>query len=215
MDLARRRLLDITLNLVVLILEGVALFGSWTFHEGIKAFAYYTQWANAAGLVSCALTLVEYAFLRDGRLDRVVTLVRYAASAMLVMTALVVVFVLVPAAYAAGLDGIKEMFFTSTRIVTHVLGPILVVCGYAYAWTGPAAMGRDRYVGFVCTCAYAVFAYGLNVAGILDGPYPFLRARILPVWQSVLWFVILVLISLLACRMPGWLRSRGRKDPAS
>ena len=215
MDLAYGRRLDIGVNLAVLVLEGMALFGSWTFHAGIKAFSYYTQWANAAGLVSAALTLVAYACFRDGKLDRLVTALRYAASAMLVMTALVVVFILVPAAYAVGLDGIKEMFFTSTRIVTHLLGPLLVVFGYAYAWTGPAAVGRDRYLGFVCTCVYAGFAYSMNIAGVLDGPYPFLRVRILPVWQSVLWFVVLLLISLVTCRIPGWLTRKDRESPAS
>ena len=42
------------------------------------------------------------------------------------------------------------------------------------------------------TLIYAIVLIILNIKGIVDGPYAFLRFNFQPLYQSVLWFILIV-----------------------
>jgi di/tricarboxylate transporter len=61
---------------------------------------------------------------------------------------------------------------------------------------------RQSLVGLAPTIAYTAVAYPCNILRLWDGPYPFFRVWYMPVWASVLWFVVLLALSFALCQVP-------------
>ena len=193
----------IALNALVVVLEVWAI-GHGIERRGIGAFMYYTELSNLFGGVVCALCLVgEVRALRGGRpLAHGLRLAKYCASCCLLMTFFVVLLVLMPAYYAAGHDGFQLMFCVRELPITHFLGPLLVFVSYVLFEADRAMTLRQSLIAMVPTFAYAAVAYPCNIVRLWEGPYPFLLVWEMPVWQSALWFLALLVLSFVLAQVP-------------
>lgn len=195
---------DLVVNALIVALEVAALAMSVAYNGGIGAFVYYTQLANAVGLVASAACVVVGMRPR-GTAERawhVVRTFKHAAVAMLMMTFFVVAFVLVPMMDAGGQDGFRMLFVESPRQITHFVCPLLACVSYLVWEARPPLSWRASQLGLLMTFLYAIVAYTMNYLRIWDGPYPFFRVWDLTVTSTVLWFVVLLLLAEACCVLP-------------
>ena len=195
--------LAIALNVLIVVLEIWAI-GNGIEQRGIGDFMYYTELSNLFGGVACLLCLIgEVRELRGGQpLARGVRITKYCASCCLLMTFFVVVLILMPTFYAAGLDGFRLMFCVRELPITHFLGPLLVFASYILFEADETMTMRQSLIALVPKLAYAAIAYPCNIARVWEGPYPFLLVWQMPPWQSVLWFLALLVLSFVLAQIP-------------
>ncbi|MBO7674150.1 MAG: hypothetical protein J6S63_03995 [Atopobiaceae bacterium] len=194
----------IIINALVVALE------VWAIPVGISIngfpgnYMYYTQCSNLLGAVACALCLVAQIRARRGGegLTRQLRWTKYAASCCLLMTLVVVTFVLAPMIESTGQPGFYLMFAEGAKPVTHLVAPLLVVGSYVAFEADRTMSLRQSLVGLAPTIAYTAVAYPCNILRLWDGPYPFLQVWNMPVWASVLWFVVLLVLSFALCQVP-------------
>jgi hypothetical protein len=167
-------------------------------------FVFYTQCSNLFGAVACALCLVAEVRERRGGEgpDRLLRWTKYAASCCLLMTLVVVACVLAPMIETTGQPGFYLMFVDGAKPVTHLVAPLLVVGSYVAFEADRTMSLRQSLVGLAPTIAYTAVAYPCNILRLWDGPYPFFRVWNMPVWASVLWFVVLLALSFALCQVP-------------
>ena len=210
MESEKRIRAAIAVNALVVVLEIFAI-GFGIARNGLAGnFIFYTEWSNLlAGIVCAACLVSELRMLRGGKTPgRTLRWAKYAASCCLLMTLFVVAFVLTPMLVSAGYNGLYLMFVEGAKSVTHFGAPLIVLISYAMFEADRDMTLRQSLVGFVPTLVYAAVAYACNIARLWDGPYPFLQVYTMPVWMSVLWFVVLFLIAFGLCQLP---RLLGRK----
>ncbi len=197
-------MLAIFINVLVVLLEIWALVVGISINGVPDNFMYYTQCSNLLGAVACAACLVtEVRALRGGTgPSRLLRWTKYAASCCLLMTLVVVTFVFTPMIEFAGQPGFYLMFVDGAKPVTHLIGPLLVTGSYIAFEADRAMTLRQSLVGLVPTIAYTAVAYPANIARLWDGPYPFFQVWNMPLWTSVLWFVVLLALSFALCQVP-------------
>ncbi|MDO4806044.1 MAG: hypothetical protein Q4A07_02225 [Coriobacteriales bacterium] len=194
----------IIVNALVVVLEAWAIGTGISINGMPGNFVFYTQCSNLFGAIACALCLVaEVHALRGGsRPCRPLRWTKYAASCCLLMTFVVVTAVLAPMIESAGRPGFYLMFVDGAKPVTHLIAPLLVTGSYVAFEADRAMTLRQSLIGLVPTLAYTAVAYPCNIARLWDGPYPFLQVWNMPLWASVLWFVVLLALSLALCQVP-------------
>ncbi|MBR2834338.1 MAG: hypothetical protein IKE43_01290 [Coriobacteriales bacterium] len=207
----RQTLLKIALALNALIAAmeiGAVIFGVTT--RSFTVFMYYTVLSNLLGGIACATCFIcELRELRQGTsLPNFARLLKYAASCCLLMTFIVVVFILAPAYYNAGMDGFYLLFGHRELFITHLLGPLLVCTSYMLFEADKTMTLKQSFAGFLPTLIYAAVAYPCNIAKLWHGPYPFFFVWEMPLWQSLAWFAALCVLSIGLCQI---IRLLGRR----
>ena len=193
-------------NAVVVVLEAWAI-GFGIAERGAGNFVFYTQCSNALGTIACAFCLVyEARLLINGRADlvlpRALRWLKYAGACCQLMTFLVVVAILAPMLESIGQPGYYLMFVDGTKPITHLIGPLLVVASYILLEADRQMTLRQSLVGLVPTLVYAAVAYPCNITRAWDGPYPFFQVWNMQAWQSVLWFIALLVTAFALCQIP-------------
>lgn len=193
----------IVANALVVVLEAWAISLATSVNGFPDNFVYYTQCSNLLAAIACAACLVaEVRALRGGPpLSRALRWLKYAGTCCVFMTFIVVVFILVPMIESVGQPGFILMF-SENRFVTHLVGPLLVMGSYIVFEADRTMTFRQSLIGIAPTIIYAAVAYPCNIACVWDGPYPFFQVWNMPVWMSVLWFVVLVAISVATAQVP-------------
>ncbi len=210
------------LKVAILVNVLVVVFEVWAISFGIGRhgvagnFIYYTECSNLFGTVACAVcAIAEIRQLRGGKeCSQIVRWLKYAASCCLLMTLFVVVFVLTPMLYSINQPGFYLMFIDGAKSVTHFGAPIAVTASYVLFEADRAMTLKQSLVGFAPTLLYAAVAYPCNILRVWDGPYPFFQVWTMPVWMSVLWFVVLFVLAFALCQIPRVLaRKRSHLNP--
>ena len=172
------------LNLAVVVMEIVSAAMSWR-QLSLGMFMFYTQDSNILACAACALLAAfQIRTLRTGA-DIPVWAQRfkYAAVCCLSVTFLVVVLVLAP--MSGGAYGV--MLLSGTMLYHHLLCPLAAFLGFMLFEKRPALRRIDALLPALLTLVYAVVLTALNIARVLDGPYPFLRVYAQSVHASILW----------------------------
>ena len=154
--------------------------------QGPRDYFFYTVDSNILAQLACAL---HAAFLirrlKTGRnVPGRVTVFKYAASCCLALTFTVVVLVLAPCYGAAGY---KAMLLSGSMLFHHLLCPAAALLSFILFDAGPRLPRSAVRIALLPTVIYAVVLVSLNAAGLVEGPYPFLRVRAQPWWASILW----------------------------
>lgn len=178
---------------VLVVLECIGMVLS--FQElNVGMFRYYTILSNGFMLLSAAIWGVYTGEkLRDGfDIPGWVRFLKYAATATVLLTFVVVCAVLAPR---------EEDYFSlltqGSFLYTHLLCPLVAAVTFLALDAEPEV--KPAYVGLslLPTVLYAAVAMVLNILGVWYGPYDFLHVYEQPVWLSVLWGVAMLLVSLL------------------
>lgn len=202
MDEKRLRM-SFGLNVACVALELIGIVLSFMNH-GLRAFQFYTELSNYLACVACAiLAWHEYAAMRRGvRIPEWVCRLKYVAACCLTMTFVVVVVVLAPFMQAAGMSGYQMMLLSGSMLYMHLICPIICVASFVLVEPFSGTARESVLLAIKPTLAYAAVMVILNLAGVVDGPYPFLRVREQPVWASILWLIALIALSAgLSCLM--------------
>ena len=175
----------IVFNILFLICELVGL-GIIMLSTNRLLFEYYTVDSNLFALI---VTLVYLYFVcRNKKINKVVYLLRLMSLVSLMITFLVVLFVLpfmVPLQFLFwGVYG--------SNLIFHVICPLLLLFIYFIYDKKIKINNYELIFNMVPTLIYAIILITLNIKGIVDGPYAFLRFKFQPVYQSISWFISIV-----------------------
>lgn len=184
------KITKLILNIIIVILE---IIGFVLIFNQLKFgfFIYYTQCSNLLLLItSCMLIYGLIKELKgeklkiDSKLIKVFEILRYTACLSVFVTILVVLTVLGPI-YPEGYYGI---LIKGSMLYHHLLCPVLAIVSFIlfekYKFDSIDVI-RSLYF----TVLYSIVLLTLNIAKVVDGPYPFLKVYNQPVITSVLYFV--------------------------
>ena len=129
---------------------------------------------------------------------------KYITVCCFALTFVTVYLVLIPMtfSFANYLTGLKEYGFTGSMLFTHTLAPILAMVSFVF-FEGDRRLNKKKtiYVGMIPTYIYGFVFIILNILGIVDGPYPFLRVNYQPWYMSVIWVIAIFLVDYVLARM--------------
>ena len=154
--------------------------------EGLATLRFYTTDSNLLCGIASALYLWTY--FRGGNVKGSeagrLSLLRFIATACLLVTFTVVLLVLGPE------NGFAHEFLDGTRLFSHLLCPFLSLILFLFG---------DELVPFsyisralFTTLLYAVPMILLNAAGLVSGPYSFLKIREQSALATVFWVVVIL-----------------------
>ena len=84
------------------------------------------------------------------------------------------------------------MLLSGTMLYHHLLCPLAAFLGFVLFEKRPALRRIDALLPTLLTLVYAVVLTALNIARVVDGPYPFLRVYAQSVPVSVLWALVML-----------------------
>ena len=161
--------------------------------EDVGMLRFYTQdsniFAGIASSVTCICSLIAY---RRGetRIPYAARLLQYVSACCLAVTFTVVVLILIP--MNGGRNAIYPMLFEGAVLYMHFLCPILSVIITVFFTDREGFTERSALWGLLLTLVYGFVTVLLNILGVMEGPYPFLRVRSQSVQMSVLWLVLII-----------------------
>lgn len=167
--------------------EGIVLALSLP-QDGWGYFVYYTNLSNLLAFIFCPFGM--YAAYKGGEHPHIRRFELLVASALL-LTLIVVFAVLGP------LEGYEKMLLKHAHILDHIVAPILMVFLFCFVDIHPPLDRRSCLLAILPTMAYGLIIYILNLAGIVDGPYPFLRIMSIPFFVSFVSAILIVFIMVL------------------
>ncbi len=177
--------MSIFLNIAVILLELWASRMIW--NRKWMNFVFYTQLSNFLTLLSSTAYLIaggDAAWFR------------YLSVCMMVMTALVTAFILVP----MGGDP-KQLLWGGNGLYHHVLCPVITTVSYLFF--EPRVGLAWMWLPVAVTLVYGLIMLWLNWKRAVDGPYPFFRVHNQSAGATVIWTAALVgaigVISALLC----------------
>jgi len=182
--------ISILMNLAVSALSAVGTSIIFA-RSGFGMLEMYTVDSNILAMLSC---LVYAVFLirklkRGKDVPAWALMAKYASVCCLTVTFLVVVAVLAP---MFGPEGYQMMLLRGDMLYHHLFCPILAVLSFFLFDRVPAAPGKAAGIALMPTLAYAAVTVALNLARIIDGPYPFLKVYEQPVWMSFVWVLLII-----------------------
>ena len=161
--------------------------------EDVGMLRFYTQDSNIFGgiasSVTCICSLCAY---RRGetRIPYAARLLQYVSACCLAVTFTVVVCILIP--MNGGMNAIYPMLFEGAVLYMHFLCPILAVIITVFFTDREGFTGKSALWALLPTLIYGSVTVLLNILGVMEGPYPFLRVRSQSVQMSVLWLVLII-----------------------
>ena len=187
------KITKLVINILIVVLE---LIGFVLIFKELKFgfLIYYTQCSNLLLLISsCALI---YGLIKElkgeklkinSKLMKLFEIVRYTACLSVFVTILVVLTVLGPI-YPTGYYGI---LIQGSMLFHHLLCPILATISFI-VFEKYEFDSRDVIRSLYFTVLYSIILVTLNIAKVVDGPYPFLRVTDQPLITSLLYFIGIV-----------------------
>ena len=190
-------LFTLILNIVLVILACIGAVMSAISHGTVPtSIVFYTQDSNIfLGIASLFYVIAAVRALRSRtyEIPQWVQNLKYYATCCVTMTLVVVVFILAPLVTDRG--GLYWIMLTGSMLYQHFLSPVIAILGFALIEKQPSLPFRATWKALIPTLIYALFLYPLNIAGIVDGPYPFLQVGSMSLGMSVLWFFALLALA--------------------
>ena len=184
--------LAIGLNLILIILEVLALIQCWN-ALGCIDFRYYTIDSNIFVLISAILYL-----LTRKNVPKAVQLAKYSSALSVLITFMVVVFVLYPM-YDFNFH---FLFLAGPNLLMHVVCPLMAFLSFVFFEENDLDNSfRNNLRALYFTITYGIVVISLNILKIVTGPYPFLKVYEQPAYMSILWISAILLGAFLLSRL--------------
>ncbi len=174
----------IVINSIIVILE---IIGFVLIISKLKlgAFLYYTECSNLLLLISSSILI--YKSYRDlkGKPQpcKIFEILRYSSCLSVFVTFLVVLTILGPIME----NGYYGAFISGSMKYHHLLCPLLGTFSFIFLEKYEFD-SRDVIRSLYFTVIYAIILISLNIANVVDGPYPFLRVHDQSILTSILYF---------------------------
>ena len=176
-----KKKMDIYLNVLIIILEIIGLVISIKALGG-KVFQYYTQDSNLFLLLTSIIYLITY-----NKDKKVISKLKYGATLSVLITFIIVITVLKP---TMGLS-YHWLLLEDANLFYHTLCPILAVITFLFFDKVEVKGFKDNMYALIFTFIYTVIFVILNILKIVEGPYAFLLVYKNPLWQTIMWFIII------------------------
>lgn len=179
-----RDVLAMYFNILVILFE---LFGFIpTIMANAMDYTFYTLDSNLLALFAAIIYLLY--LIRNKKIPKWVSILKYTSVLSLMVTFLVVLFILCPMFNFAYL----ALLFNSTNMYFHTLCPILAFISFVTVEKHEINGFKDNFRAIYFTIIYAIILVALNTLNIVDGPYPFLKVYDQSIFMSILWTIIIV-----------------------
>ena len=202
----RRQRLSVIFNIVIVICQLIGTILAFSGNEMLWPMRYYTVDSNMFCMVACAGCAYFGIQVLRGKRDSIPDswlFHKYMAVCTVSVTFLVVIFVIAPLSSFDNDMGLKAAetaaLLKQGMIWHHLLGPVLAIFSLAFI---EKRIRPDRYRfpmfrAMAFNIIYQAIIYAMNYFYLLDGPYPFMRIRYMPAWQSFLWWAIIFVFSIM------------------
>lgn len=189
MEIATKLTVARTLNFAIIVLEVYATILS-AINYGWGMFRYFTDLSNILALITSAL------FLITSFRPQFPNWLKYAklfSAVCLSITFIVVCFVLCP---LSGGMGAEFMLLFGSMFYHHLVCPIVFVVSFLFFEPYYHYSTKDAFTALIPVFTYAAIILTLNILKKIVGPYQFLYIYEQSVWVTILWCVIIALITL-------------------
>lgn len=151
----------------------------------------YTVDSNILAMLSCLIYagFLIRKFRKGTEVPAWALMAKYAGVCCLTVTFLVVVAVLAP---MFGPEGYQMMLLRGDMLYHHLFCPILAVLSFFLFDRVPMAPKKAAQIALIPTILYAAVTVILNLARVIEGPYPFLKVYEQPVWMSFVWVGLII-----------------------
>jgi len=177
------------INIIIFIFEFIAVFLCYQ-HGGFFNIRYYTVLSNLFAMFGCACYVVYYCKNKDKEMPYWIKIVRYMSTTCLALTFVVVFTILIPMVIPYE-NGVYKLLLEGPQLFHHILCPLLSVFSFGILEEGKPSH-KDVCIAIIPTLLYALVFIILNIARVVEGPYPFLKVYEQSVFASILWFIIIV-----------------------
>lgn len=182
-----RKVISLILNAAIVVLGVIGLTIVFK-ADGLYTLSYYTTESNLLAVVASSVMCVSLIWeLSGGKTCRWVRVLKYV-SACCLMLALSVVLLGISALDELG--GFSAMMLEGSRLYQHLLCPLLSVGSYIFC-EGLDESASLPLLSLIPTLVYGLVMGILNVIGVADGPYPFMRFAQQGVLISAAWVVLI------------------------
>ncbi len=165
-------------NSLICILEVYALMKYVKVNHTLS-LEYYTMDSNLLSLMSSFLFIIFYKKTKERIKD-----FRFISTCCLTVTFLVVLFILVPMMNF----NYKALLLDNELLFLHTICPIISIISYVFF----EERSNKKNLGIIFTIMYSLILIPLNIIGVVDGPYPFLRIKEQSIWMTIIWGVIII-----------------------
>lgn len=188
-----KRKVSIFINILIIVLELLALFESSK--NGRVLIEYYTIDSNLLALISSIIYLLYV--LRNEKITKFPRILKYLSTTCLTITFMVVLFILIPMFNF----NFKLLLFDGIMIFHHLLCPLLAIITFLFYDDLGKFDKKDVEYPIAFTLLYAFILILLNLAGKIDGPYPFLRVYKQGIISNIAWLILIILICYLLSKL--------------
>jgi len=207
-NLRVRDILIIVANLVLIAAEVLGLRMSMI-EDGMIDFRFYTELANAFSLIAAIVYIVFMliSVFREKEIPKFVSLLKYASVISLAVTMIIVAVVLAP--FYDNAYGV--LLFSGSYFFYHTLAPLIALISFIFIEEHDIKGIIDNLIGISPTVLYGVVMTILNIAKVIQGPYPFLMVYKNTLGMSIIWFAGIIGGTFLLAELLEFVSSKGKK----
>lgn len=187
--MTKRRKISLLLNSLIVILEIIGFIVTYQIKHKVITYEYYTDLSNLLMMFTAFIFTIF--LLMKKKIPRWLELLKYSSTICLTLTILVVVLVLCP----MNDFNYGFMLFYKSLMCQHFLCPILSLVTFIFFDEIEITTSKENLFGISLTLLYGIIIIILNILRYVEGPYPFLLVYEQPLWQSVVWFITLLLFT--------------------
>jgi hypothetical protein len=225
----KKEMLGFCSNAIIIILE---IWGLITMFSGgeFGYFIYYTILSNTFALITSIVYVIGYCCSsqkakkskENVNLDDEVNLkksqfqiphcvrtLRFMSSVCLTVTFVVVMTILLP--YYLPLGNAYQLLFGGNQLVFHVIGPLLSLLSFCVFEKGFLSL-TDVCLATLPTVIYGIVFIILNIARVVEGPYPFLMVYNQPVYATILYFFGILGCTFAFSKLVQWITNKFTKE---
>lgn len=176
---------------VLIIIWGILGSFQEIYHYTIGMLTYYTTLSNLFVSLGCAFHLIyQLQQFREGKTTWWMQYIKYFGVCCMTITFFMVFLVLAP---ISGEGGYYQYLWEGPLKYQHTICPLLSMISFVFLDSREIKVSKSMmYASMIPTVAYALFSVTCNVLKILHGPYPFLYVYEQPLYQSLLWGILIL-----------------------
>ncbi len=171
----------IILNALIIILGLLGVGIAIKLHMTKDFFLYYTNLSNIYAVIASIIYL-----LTINKKSKLGKILRFSATACLMLTLLVVIVILTPMLKV-------NLFIGNYMPLYHLIIPLLSLVSLLFFEEKEPSI---KYA-LMPTIIYGIIVIILNLFKVIEGPYPFLKLYKQNILISILWIIIIYLINYL------------------
>ena len=210
MSIKQRLLLSMSIKVLVIGFELsaliVAILNSKSGNSGFDFFQFFTNDSNLfLLLVSCILFVFQILFLvKKMPFPHWLNVLHFMSLLGTTLTFLTVLFILLP------MMGVGLVIGYS-MICLHLVCPLLALTDYFFFDETPNVSFKESFLGLVPMLTYAAVIIPLVVTQTIEPPYPFLDYLNNPVWLSLLYTLMMLVLTYGISFLLQWLPTKTKK----